>query len=165
MIVAAVGAALWGLLVAGIGAWLTDLSPWYYALRKPSWQPPDWAFGPAWTVILALASVAAFLSWRNAPTPGSRLLVVALFMANGVLNVLWSPLFFVFRRPDWALIELPFLWLSVLGPIVLLPSISPTASLLMAPYLAWVSFAGLLNLAVVHLNGPFDTRARVPAGR
>ena len=86
-------------------------------------------------------------------------------MANGVLNVLWSPLFFVFRRPDWALIELPFLWLSVLGPIVLLRSISPTASLLMAPYLAWVSFAGLLNLAVVRLNGPFDTRARVPAGR
>jgi tryptophan-rich sensory protein len=72
-----------------------------------------------------------------------------------VLNILWSPLFFKLRRPDWALIEVPFLWLSILAPIVLLAPISRTASLLMAPYLVWVSFAAVLNLTIVQLNRPF----------
>ena len=150
-----VGAVLWGVLVAGLGAWLTELSPWYYALKKPSWQPPDWLFGPAWTVILALASLAAFLAWRHAQDCAGRLLVAGLFGANGVLNILWSPLFFTLRRPDWALVEVPFLWLSILAPIVLLAPVSGTASLLMTPYLLWVSFAAVLNLTIVRLNRPF----------
>src|SRR5262249_48079814 len=116
-------AALWGIAVAGIGAWLTELSPWYHTLRKPSWQPPDWLFGPAWSVILALASLAAFLAWRNAATSAERITVVVLFVVNGALNILWSPLFFKFRRPDWALIEVPLLWLSILVPIVALAPI------------------------------------------
>jgi tryptophan-rich sensory protein len=153
------GAALWGIMVAGIGAWMTELSPWYYRLRKPSWQPPDWLFGPAWTVILTLASLAAFLAWRHAPQPGSRLMIAVLFVANGLLNIVWSPLFFTWRRPDWALIEVPFLWLSILAPIVLLAPISRTASLLLVPYLLWVSFAAVLNLTIVRLNRPFGTAA------
>jgi tryptophan-rich sensory protein len=150
-----VAAVLWGVLVAGLGAWLTELSPWYYALKKPSWQPPDWLFGPAWTVILALASLAAFLAWRHAQDRTGRLLVAGLFGVNGVLNILWSPLFFTLRRPDWALIEVPFLWLSILAPIVLLAPLSHAASLLMMPYLLWVSFAAVLNLTIVRLNRPF----------
>jgi len=146
---------LWGLVVGGLGAWLTDLTPWYHALKKPSWQPPDWLFGPAWTLILALASLSAYLAWRNAQDRGSRLMVVGLFCANGVLNLLWSPLFFKWRRPDWALVEVPFLWLSILAPVVLLARISSTASLLMVPYLLWVSFAAVLNLTIVRLNQPF----------
>ena len=146
---------LWGLVVGGLGAWLTDLTPWYHALKKPSWQPPDWLFGPAWTLILALASLSAYLAWRNAQDRGSRLMVVGLFCANGVLNLLWSPLFFKWRRPDWALVEVPFLWLSILAPVVLLARISTTASLLMVPYLLWVSFAAVLNLTIVRLNQPF----------
>jgi tryptophan-rich sensory protein len=148
-------AALWGVAVAGIGAWLTELSSWYYALRKPAWQPPDWLFGPAWSVILALASLSAFLGWHNAEGSESRTLIAALFVANGVLNILWSPLFFKLRRPDWALIEVPFLWLSILAPIIVLAPISTIASLLLAPYLAWVSFAAVLNLTIVRLNQPF----------
>jgi translocator protein len=150
-----VGAVLWGVLVAGLGAWLTELSPWYHALKKPTWQPPDWLFGPAWTVILALASLAAFLAWRHASDRTGRLLVAGLFAVNGALNILWSPLFFRLRRPDWALIEVPFLWLSILVPILLLAPISRTASLLLAPYLVWVSFAAVLNLTIVQLNRPF----------
>jgi tryptophan-rich sensory protein len=145
-------AALWGIAVAGIGAWLTELSPWYYALRKPSWQPPDWLFGPAWSVILALASFSAFIAWRNAVTDGERVVIAALFATNGILNILWSPLFFKFRRPDWALIEVPFLWLSIIVPLVVLSQISWVSSLLLIPYLLWVSFAGVLNLAIVRLN-------------
>ena len=146
---------LWGIVVAGLGAWLTELSPWYHALRRPPWQPPDWLFGPAWTVILALASLSAYLAWQGAQDHAERWLVIALFCANGVLNLLWSPLFFRLHRPDWALYEVPFLWLSILLPIVLLAPLSRTASLLLLPYLAWVSFAAVLNLVIVRLNGPF----------
>ena len=146
---------LWGVLVAGAGAWLTELSPWYRELKRPSWQPPDWLFGPAWTVILAMASLSASFAWRNAQDRRSKMLVIGLFCANGVLNVLWSPLFFMLRRPDWALLEVPVLWLSILAPIVLLAPISGTASLLLVPYLVWVSFAAVLNLTIVRLNRPF----------
>jgi tryptophan-rich sensory protein len=150
-----VGAVAWGVVVAGGGAFLTDLTPWYRALRKPSWQPPDWLFGPAWTVILGLASWSAYLAWQAAPDWQSRLMVAALFIVNGLANLVWSPLFFRLRRPDWALKEVPILWLSILAPIVLLAPLSLKASLLLVPYLAWVSFAAFLNLTVVRLNAPF----------
>ncbi len=155
MIFEIAGAALWGILVAGGGAFLTDLTPWYRNLNKPSWQPPDWLFGPAWSVILTLASISAYLAWRDAPDRGSRILVLVLFAANAFFNLLWSPLFFKLRRPDWALYEVPFLWLSVLAPIILLAPINGTASLLLVPYLIWVSFASFLNLTIVRLNAPF----------
>ena len=148
-------AAAWGIAVAGCGAWLTDISSWYHAIRKPSWQPPDWLFGPAWTVILGLASYSAYLAWRDAETPAGRTQIAGLFIINGLLNILWSPLFFLLRRPDLALLEVPLLWLSILALIVALASVSATASLLLVPYLAWVSFAAFLNLTIVRLNPPF----------
>ena len=148
-------AAAWGIAVAGCGAWLTDISSWYHAIRKPSWQPPDWLFGPAWTLILGLASYSAYLALRDAETPAGRTQIAGLFIINGLLNILWSPLFFRLRRPDLALLEVPLLWLSILSLIVELASISTTASLLLVPYLAWVSFAAFLNLTIVRLNPPF----------
>jgi benzodiazapine receptor len=148
-------AVLWGVIVAGAGAFLTELSPWYHALRRPSWQPPDWLFGPAWTVILGLASLSLFLGLRHSQDRDGRLLILGLFVLNGVLNVLWSPLFFKLRRPDWALAEVPLLWLSILLPIVMLWPVFWIGSLLLLPYLAWVSFAAFLNLTIVRLNRPF----------
>lgn len=149
------GAASWGLAVAIAGGLLTELSPWYYALRNPSWKPPDWAFGPAWSIILALGSYAAWLGWENAATPAGRTAVVALFVVNGGLNMVWSWLFFKRRRPDHALVEVAFLWLSIAALIVVLAPISVTASLCMLPYLVWVSYASALNRAIVRRNRPF----------
>lgn len=160
MILAIAGAVLWGVVVAGFGAWLTDLTPWYRNLKKPSWQPPDYLFGPAWSVILALASWSLYLSWTNAPTDSARTMVLLLFLWNGAANLLWSPLFFRWRRPDWALYEVPVLWLSCLVPIILLAPISGLASLLLVPYLLWVTFAAYLNLTIVRLNGPFGRQAQ-----
>jgi tryptophan-rich sensory protein len=134
---------------------MTDLGPWYQELNKPSWQPPDWLFGPAWTIIFALAAVAAVAAWRSAPTEADSEWIIILFAANGILNVLWSALFFHFHRPDWALIEVPFLWLSILIPIVVFWRYSKAASALLLPYLAWVTFAAVLNYEIVRLNGPF----------
>jgi translocator protein len=141
--------------VAGLGALMTDLGPWYVGLRKPGWQPPDWLFGPAWTVIFALCALAGCLAWRNAPNRAGREWVIALFALNGFLNVTWSALFFRLKRPDWALAEVGVLWLSIVLLIVVLARYSKPAGVLLAPYLAWVAFAAILNLAIVQLNGPF----------
>ncbi len=141
--------------VAALGAAASEIGPWYYGLAKPSWQPPDWLFGPAWTLIYGLAALSGVLAWRAAPTRGKRQLVLVLFAANALLNVLWSELFFKLRRPDWALIEVVPFWLSIAVLIAVLAPISGTAAKVLVPYLAWVAFAAALNLAIVRLNGPF----------
>jgi tryptophan-rich sensory protein len=148
-------AAMAALLVASLGATMTDLGPWYQSLKKPSWQPPDWLFGPAWTLIFALAAGAGVVAWRNARSDADREWIVGLFAINGTLNVLWSMLFFRLQRPDWALIEVAFLWLSVLVLIIVFSRYAKLASWLLLPYLAWVSFAALLNWEIVRLNGAF----------
>jgi tryptophan-rich sensory protein len=150
-------AALAALAVAVLGGLATDLGTWYEALRKPAWQPPDWAFGPAWTLIFALAAIAGVLAWRAAPNGAARERILLLFAINGFLNVLWSLLFFRLHRPDWALIEVGLLWLSIVALIVGLAPHSRAASWLLVPYLLWVSFAAMLNLAVVRLNAPFGS--------
>ena len=142
-------------LVALAGGLLTTIGPWYRGLRKPSWQPPDWAFAPAWTTIFALAVVASVLGWYAAPSPAARAVMVLLFAVNGVLNMGWSLLFFRLRRPDWALMEVGLLWLSILALIVLLWPWRQPAAWALAPYLLWVSFASFLNWTIVRLNPPF----------
>ena len=154
---ALVVAGLTALAVALLGIAATDIGPWYQALVKPSWQPPDWLFGPAWTLIYALAALAAATAWTAARDPAAQRRVIVLFGLNALLNMLWSQLFFGLHRPDWALVEVVFLWLSVLVLIIAMRPISPRASWLLVPYLAWVTFAGILNLAVVRLNPPFGT--------
>jgi tryptophan-rich sensory protein len=143
------------LVVAGVGGWLTETGPWYRSLTFPSWKPPDWSFGPIWTTILTLATISMVLAWTAAPTPAARSLVVGLFVANGALNVGWNLLFFTMRRPDLALVEVVFLWLSVLALLVGLAPFSALAALLLVPYLVWVGIAAFLNLRIVRLNAPF----------
>ncbi len=147
-------------LLLGVGGGLmTPIGPWYRNLRKPSFQPPDWLFGPAWTIILGLAAWSAVLAWRAAPDAATRTDVLILFGVNAICHFLWSPLFFRLRRPDWALVEVMFLWASLVALVVGLWPISRTAALLILPYLAWVSFAAVLNRAIVRLNAPFGAPA------
>jgi benzodiazapine receptor len=150
---------LWGaaaaMLVAAAGAAVTDLGPWYQALKQPAWKPPDWLFGPAWTVIFACTALAGASAWAAAPGRAVRTRLLWLFGLNGLLNVLWSLLFFRMQRPDWALVEVVFLWLSILVLVLAVSPYSRPAAALLAPYLAWVTFAAALNYAVVQLNKPF----------
>lgn len=148
-------AALAALLVAGLGATITDVGPWYHNLVQPRWAPPEAAYGVVWTTIFALAALAGVTAWRAMPGPRERDMLIGLFALNGFLNILWSFLFFRLQRPDLALIEVVALWLSV-GALILVSwrrSIAAAATL--APYLLWVTFAGYLNMMVVRLNGPF----------
>jgi tryptophan-rich sensory protein len=140
---------------AGIGGALTDLGPWYQALKQPDWKPPDAAFGVIWSTIFTLGAFSGWLAWRKAPLLRERLVVLAVFLINLCLNVLWSWLFFVQHRPDWSLVELYFLWASIVAMMVVSWRHSRLAAVLLVPYLAWVTTAGFLNQANIQLNGPF----------
>ncbi len=154
----AIIAAAWAIILGGAGGALTEIGEWYRNLRKPSWQPPDWLFGPAWTIILAAAGWSFYLGLTNAPDEAARNAVWLLFGVNFVFHLLWSPLFFKAKRPDWALAENVFLWLSVATLVIVLPRVAdtPLAGWLNLPYLLWVSFAFVLNWKIVQLNGPFS---------
>lgn len=154
-------AITWAVLLGGAGGLLTTIGPWYRNLKKPSWQPPDWLFGPAWTLILGLAAWAAILAWEGATDDVGRRGIIIMYAVNFVCHFLWSPLFFTRRRPDWSLIEVVFLWASVLAMCIGLRQFSVLASWLIVPYFVWVSFAAILNLYIVRLNGPFgEEKAR-----
>ncbi|MFM7227930.1 MAG: TspO/MBR family protein [Betaproteobacteria bacterium] len=147
-------AILLSLLVGGLGGAATEIGPWYFQLQKPSWQPPDWLFGPAWTTIYILTSIAGVKAWRRADEVQRRYFLGALLL-NLVLNLFWSLIFFTSQRPDIALLEVVPLWLSILLMVLLVRSYSPQSALLMLPYLGWVAFAAYLNWTIVKLNAPF----------
>jgi tryptophan-rich sensory protein len=150
-VLVAAGAAI---AVATLGALVTDLGPWYQGLRMPAWKPPDWAFGPIWTLIFGCAMLAGLFAWRARPTPLYRGRLLALFAVNALLNVSWSVLFFRVHRPDWAFGEVLLFWTSIAILVVVAGRASRRAAALLIPYLVWVTIAAFLNLAIVRLNPP-----------
>lgn len=137
-------------LAAGAaGALMTrpQLAGWYRGLAKPRWNPPDSLFGPVWTALYVMMAIAAWLVWRTGET--WRLVPFAVQLA---LNLGWSGLFFALRRPGLAAVELVLLWLSIAITLVVFAPVSAAAATLLVPYLAWVSFAGALNLRIWALN-------------
>ena len=149
-------AAIWVTIVAVLGGLLTNVGEWYENLTFPSWRPPNWLFGPAWTLIFLLTASSCVIAWERAPDGASRWTLIVLLLVNSVLNVIWSALFFKFQRPDWAFAEIIVFWISILALLVFIVGVSRTAALLMLPYLLWVTFAAFLNLRMVQLNRPFE---------
>jgi len=146
----------WLLLVfaaAAIGsaATSTGVDDWYLRLAKPDWTPPSWVFGPAWTVLYLMMAVAAWLVWQSDSWRATRTALV-LFLAQLVLNVLWSVLFFGMQRPDLAFADIVLLWLSILATILAFWKHSLVAAWLLVPYFAWTSFAAALNWAIWRMN-------------
>lgn len=148
-------AAAAAILLAVLGGAITDLGPWYASLNKPDWQPPGPVFGIVWTTIYSLTAIAAMIAWLRVPKGPEREWLIGLFSINGFLNILWSLLFFRLQRPDWSLVEVCFLWLSIVSLIIFTARHSRLAGVLLTPYLIWVSLASVLNFDVVRLNGPF----------
>ncbi len=142
-------------LTAGIGGGLTELGPWYFSLKHPEWKPPDPYFGVIWTTIFTLCAISGGLAWRSAYRPNDKKRIILLFAANAFLNILWSAIYFKLKRPDLAVFEVVFLWLSILFLVLGLRRISKKAALLLIPYWVWVSVATVLNVETVKLNGPF----------
>ncbi|WP_293860207.1 TspO/MBR family protein [uncultured Alsobacter sp.] len=125
---------------------------WYAALAKPWYNPPNWVFGPAWTLLFLLMAIAF---WRILQTPAGtpwRTLAIVLFGVQLVLNALWSVLFFGMESPALALAEVGPFWLAILATLVVFARIDRIAGWLFVPYLAWVAFAAVLNYGVWSLN-------------
>lgn len=124
---------------------------WYAGLLKPPGTPADWVFPVAWALLYALMSIAAWLVWRRTGLRGG-LAALAPFVGQLGANGLWSILFFGLQRPWLALADLAILWGLILLTVVRFDRFSRPASGLMLPYLAWVSYAGYLNIAIIRLN-------------
>lgn len=142
------------LVVGGLSGYATSggVSTWYPTLVKPPFNPPAWIFGPVWTLLYITMGVAAFLVWRQGLAAEGVRLALAVFIIQLALNGLWSILFFGLQAPGWALVEIILLWLAIAATLVLFWRVVPAAGLLLIPYLAWVSFATVLNASLWWLN-------------
>ena len=151
-----IGLVIWILVCfacAGIGSAATvgQLDVWYAGLNKPSWNPPNWIFGPVWTTLFTMMAVAAWLVWRKRGFGNARL-SLSWFGIQLLLNVGWSVVFFGCQRPGFAAIEIVLLWLAIAITTSLFIGHSKLAAGLMVPYLCWVIFAGVLNVVIWWLN-------------
>lgn len=138
---------------AGIGGAATgsSVSTWYPTLNKPAWNPPSWVFGPVWSLLYLMMAIAAWRIWRQPDAPIRRS-ALAWYFAQLALNALWSCLFFGLRNPGFAFAEVLVLWVALVVTLVKFARIDRIAAGLWLPYLAWVSFASVLNGTVWWLN-------------
>lgn len=140
--------------VGVLGSFFTfpAIGTWYANLAKPFFTPPNWVFGPIWILLYALMGIALFLVWRKKPEKSLSRKADGIFALQLLLNAAWSILFFGLHLLLVSFIEIVLLWLSILATILVFRKISTTAAWLLVPYLAWVSVAAALNLAVWLLN-------------
>jgi tryptophan-rich sensory protein len=137
--------------VAATTAFFVSADAWYTTLNKPSWNPPAWVFGPVWSLLYTLMAVAAWLVWRKGGwTAHGKILGV--FLLQWFLNVLWTPLFFGLNWPGLAFAEIILLWIAIAVTSILFWRVSKVAGFLLIPYLAWVTYAAVLNYTIWRLN-------------
>lgn len=139
---------------AGIlGAFFTTpaIASWYVTLTKPSFSPPNWLFAPVWTTLYLLMGITLYLLWQ-AKKSKKRQQALKFFFAQLIMNSLWSILFFGLHSPSLAFVEILLLLTLIALTFVKTQLVSKKAALLLVPYLLWVSFATILNLAIVLLN-------------
>ena len=139
--------------VSAIGAhWTTaEIPAWYRKLNRPAFAPPNWVFGPVWSMLYVLMAIAAWRVTESAASP-LRTWALVLFVAQLVLNLAWSWIYFRKHAIGTAAIEIGLLWAATGATILVFERVTPLAAWLMAPYLAWVSFAAVLNAAFWRLN-------------
>jgi benzodiazapine receptor len=144
-------------LTEGVGVFAGILTAqsvrtWYPTLVKPCFNPPNWIFAPAWTLLYLLMGVALYIVWQRSSTAEGVRAATVLFFVQLVLNAAWSLIFFGLQSPFWAFVEIVLLWGSILATIALFWRISHVASLLLVPYVLWVTFATVLTFAIWRLN-------------
>jgi translocator protein len=141
------------LLIGGISGIATaDAIPnWYQTLHRPSFNPPNWLFGPVWTLLYLLMGISLYMIW-TLPKSQERKRALQMFAAQITLNFFWSIIFFSFHQINSALIEIIALWICIAMMIHAFRKLRPVAGYLNIPYLLWVSFATVLNAAYAVLN-------------
>jgi benzodiazapine receptor len=141
------------LLIGGISgfATATSINDWYVSINKPSFNPPNYLFGPVWTILYILMGISFFMILQS-PVNEFRKKAVAIFCIQLLLNFCWSFIFFKFQLLGLAFIEIILIWLSIITMIIIFFEINKKAALLQIPYLLWVSFASVLNGSIWFLN-------------
>lgn len=125
---------------------------WYESLNRPAWRPPNSVFGPVWIALYLLMGIALFLVWRKGLAASGVKSALVIFFVQLALNALWSFVFFGLKAPGLAFAEILVLWVSIVLTIVWFYQVMPFSGLLLIPYLAWVSFAAILNHSIWQLN-------------
>ena len=142
------------LLVGGASGFftITGVDSWYQTINKPSWNPPNWVFGPVWTTLYIMMGIALFLVWKEDTSEELKKIAIALFSVQLILNFFWSFIFFNLQQPGWALVEIIAMWFFILLTIFAFVQVNKTAAWLLVPYISWVSFATILNYTIWQLN-------------
>lgn len=128
-----------------------EIGGWYATLQKPSFQPPNWLFGPVWSLLYTLMGISLYMVWKQ-PSSDRRNKALTIFIIQFVLNFSWSIIFFNQHQVGWALVEIVVMWVCILLTIIRFYQIKPAAAWLLVPYILWVSFATALNAAIWKLN-------------
>jgi translocator protein len=154
MLIKAIICILLCLSAGGIGSAFTmsAIPAWYTTLVKPSFSPPNWVFAPAWTLLYVLMGLAAAKVWQKGLQNPQVRTALVVFLAQLILNMLWSVLFFGLRSPLYGLVDILFLWAMILVTIAQFSKVSTLAAALLIPYILWVTFASGLNLGIFLLN-------------
>jgi len=142
------------LLAGSLGTIFTisAIPTWYAGLIKPFFSPPNWLFGPVWTILYILMGVSFFLIWQKGFKDKKVVTALKLFAVQLLLNAIWSPIFFGAKNLFLAFIVIVFMWVFIVKTIFAFKKIDKVASYLLYPYIAWVSFATILNFSVWFLN-------------
>lgn len=142
------------LSAGALGSFFTtpSIPTWYASLNKPFFNPPNWLFGPVWTLLYVLMAVSVYLVWTSQTTRHQKTKGALLYLIQLCLNTLWSVIFFGMKSPEIALIEILILEIAIIFTALSFYKISRTAGRLLIPYLLWTTFATVLNLSIVLLN-------------
>lgn len=142
------------LIVGGTSGFftVTGVESWYQTIQKPSWNPPNWIFGPVWTTLYVMMGIALFIIWKSDAAENLKRNALIVFGIQLILNFFWSFIFFNQQSPGWAFAEIAVLWLAIFATIILFAKINKTAAWLLVPYISWVSFAAILNYTIWKLN-------------
>lgn len=140
-------------VIGGLSGYLTfdGIKNWYSTLHKPFFNPPNFVFGPVWTLLYLLMGISLYMIW-NEPAAEKRTRALGVFGLQLFLNFCWSIIFFTLQRPDLAIVEIVLLWACIVWMITSVRQVKPVAAYLQIPYLLWVSFASALNIAIWALN-------------
>ena len=131
---------------------ITGVGSWYQTIQLPSWNPPDWIFGPVWTTLYMMMGIAFYLIWKANTTRNQKNYAILMFVLQLIFNFFWSFIFFNQHEPGWAFTEIVALWILILVTIFTFAKINNIAAWLLVPYISWVSFAAILNYTIWKLN-------------
>jgi translocator protein len=142
------------LAIGAVGSYFTvaEINGWYTTIQKPTFNPPNSVFGPVWTTLYILLGIAFFLVWKSTAAASIKQYAIALFIIQLLANFFWSILFFNQHQIGWALVDIVFLWVSILFTIIAFSKINTLSAWLLVPYISWVSFAMILNYSIWVLN-------------